>query len=448
MSFALPDGSHFAGRYQVVRCIASGAMGAVYEAVHTETGRRCAIKVMLPHIVQSAELRERFKLETRVAAQIESEFIVDVFDAGVDERTGLPFLVMELLRGEELGQRLARAVRFAPAETVTYLHQTALALDRTHQAGIVHRDLKPANLFLTLRDDGSPRIKVLDFGVAKVVADGAAQAAVTRNLGTPFYMSPEQFMGEARIGPASDIYALGMMAYTFLVGEPYWAPELRNDSNMFAFVNIAVMGPREPASVRAARLRVGLPPEFDAWFAKTTAQNPAHRFPSASAATMALAHVCGVPALAAGAVAMPTTMPPPPTAMSGLTNSAAEIDAPFAPRRGPKIAIATLSVALVAIVIAIIYTVSSPGPQAGETAQAGLGGPPPPASTSAAAPPPSASVAEPEPIEIDLDAPAASGSAKAGRPTKSSTPKGTSSPASQPTTTTKAGGGAPIYSQD
>src|SRR5262249_42101104 len=155
----------------------------------------CAIKAMLPTIVQSVDLRERFKLETRVSAQIESEFIVDVFDAGVDETTGLPFLVMELLRGEELDVVLGRLGHLPPVDAVTYLHQVALALDKTHAAQIVHRDLKPENLFLTKRDDGSPRIKVLDFGIAKIVADGSTEAAVTRNFGTPFYMSPEQFMG-------------------------------------------------------------------------------------------------------------------------------------------------------------------------------------------------------------------------------------------------------------
>src|SRR4051794_552900 len=105
---ALQNGSIFAGRYQVVGLIAAGAMGAVYEVVHLETQRRRALKVMLPHIVESAELRDRFKLEARIAAHIESKFIVDVFDAGIDDATEMPFLVMELLRGEELGKRLKR----------------------------------------------------------------------------------------------------------------------------------------------------------------------------------------------------------------------------------------------------------------------------------------------------------------------------------------------------
>ena len=109
-------------------------MGTVYEVLHVETERRRALKVMLPHLVSSDELRQRFRQEARVAAKVESAYIVDVFDAGIDENTKMPFLVMELLRGEELGKRLARVKRFSYAETVKYLGQAALALDKTHRA--------------------------------------------------------------------------------------------------------------------------------------------------------------------------------------------------------------------------------------------------------------------------------------------------------------------------
>src|SRR4051812_22381964 len=226
MSFGLQNGTIFAGRYRIVRCIAAGGMGAVYEVLHIETERRRALKVMLPHIVQDAELRERFKREARVAAQIESKFITDVFDAGVDDETGMPFLVMELLKGEELGQRLKKVGRFAPAEALNYLQQTASVLDKTHRAAIVHRDLKPANLFLVERDDEPPHIKVLDFGVAKIVAEGATSGGMTMTVGTPLYMAPEQFRNGI-IQPSADIFALGMIAYTLLVGHAYWAEDLK-----------------------------------------------------------------------------------------------------------------------------------------------------------------------------------------------------------------------------
>src|SRR5271170_3724760 len=126
---ALTPGALFAGRYRVVRPLARGGMGAVYEVLHLETQRRRALKVILPGVLGTEEMRRRFQLEAQVAARIESEFVVDVFDAGVDEATDMPFLVMELLRGEDLGARLRRVGRMGAGETVAFLHQTALALD-------------------------------------------------------------------------------------------------------------------------------------------------------------------------------------------------------------------------------------------------------------------------------------------------------------------------------
>jgi serine/threonine-protein kinase len=306
------EGVVFAGRYRIVRCIAAGGMGAVYEVVHLETERRRALKVMLPHILQSAELRERFKREARIAAHVESEFIVDVSDAGVDEATQMPFLVMELLRGEELGDRLKRLGRLPPQEVVTYLRQLALALDKTHQASIVHRDLKPENLFLTRNEEGLPRIKILDFGIAKLVAESSTIANATRSLGTPLYMSPEQFLTRPITGSA-DIYALGLLTYTFLVGAPYWEAEARSESGAVAFGMIAVHGPREPASVRAARRGATLPTTFDTWFAKATAVSPADRFPTATSAIHALSEALNVAAVATIAV-VADDAPGPPSA--------------------------------------------------------------------------------------------------------------------------------------
>ncbi|WP_437953319.1 protein kinase [Sorangium sp. So ce296] len=295
MSATLAEGTVFARRYRVVRLIATGGMGSIHEVVHLETARRRALKAMHPHIFADEEMRERFKLEARIAADVESEYIVDVFDAGVDEATGTPFLVMELLRGEELGQRLKRAGRLPPAEAITYLHQTALALDRTHAASIVHRDLKPANIFLSEREDGSVRVKLLDFGIAKLIAESTAAAGATRNLGTPIYMAPEQFQVGARLTGAADIYALGMIAYTLLVGVPYWRQEARSAGDMVAFALLAVRGPQEPPVQRARAQGVMLPPGFDAWFARATAVVPAARFGRAVEAVQALGEVLGVP---------------------------------------------------------------------------------------------------------------------------------------------------------
>ena len=317
MNALLPN-STFAARYQIIRCIAAGGMGAVYEAVHLETERRRALKVMHAHFVQSAELRERFKREAKVAAQIDSDFVVDVFDGGIDDATSMPFLVMELLKGEELGKRLAAVGRFAVPEAITYLWQTALALDKTHRAQIVHRDLKPENLFLTEREDGPPRIKVLDFGVAKFVAETGTQSGQTRSLGTPLYMAPEQFRGQ-RVTAQADNFALAMMAYTLLVGAPYWHDEAGGDTDVVAFALRAHAGPQESARLRASRFGVALPDGFDAWFSKATATDPMARFASATATITALGEVLGVhPAMLTGVAA---SDPLRPSLVMGMSRS-------------------------------------------------------------------------------------------------------------------------------
>lgn len=321
----LAEGTLFAGRYRVIRCMARGGMGAVYEVLHVETERRRALKVMLPHLVASDELRQRFRQEARVAARVESAFIVDVFDAGIDDETKMPFLVMELLRGEEIGRRLARMGHFSFTETVAFLWQTALALDKTHAARIVHRDLKPENLFLAEQEDGPARIKVLDFGIAKLVAEQGTQANATQSIGTPMYMAPEQFLSGSKVSPATDIFSLGMMAYTLLVGSPYWREEKEKEGNVYSFIAAVMSGPVEAATARAARQGIELPAMFNAWFARVTASDPRNRFGAATEAITALARALGVSEPIVGAAgpmtgqpsrrAEATTMPDPTTAV-------------------------------------------------------------------------------------------------------------------------------------
>lgn len=289
MSTSLAAGQIFANRYEVVRCIGSGGMGAVYEVIHLETERRRALKVMHAHFADSPDFRERFKREARVAAQIDSDYIVDVFDAGVDDATKMPFLAMELLRGEELARTLKRVGQMPAAEVVNCLFQTSLALDRTHKASIVHRDLKPENIFLCERDDGPPQIKVLDFGIAKFASSAKGGSGATNSVGTPLYMAPEQFLPGADVTPAADIYALGLLAYTLLVGTDYWHEELERDDNVFSFALIAMKGPTEAPSARALRIAgIALSPAFDAWFRKATAVTSTSRFATASEAVREL----------------------------------------------------------------------------------------------------------------------------------------------------------------
>jgi serine/threonine protein kinase len=282
----------FGERYRIVRSIRTGGMGAVYEAIHGETARRVALKVMLPSLVSDPTLRARFKLEATVAASVESEHIVDVLDAGIDPSSGAPYIVMELLRGDDVSSLLKREGPFSHAETVQLLWQAALALDKTHANGIVHRDLKPDNLFVTERDDGTPRLKILDFGIAKVMAQNPAGGQQTATVGTPLYMAPEQINGDP-IEPACDLYSLGHIAYAMLVGRSYWSEEWLGGP-IYPLLLKVLKGATEPATVRAERFGRALPPTFDAWFARATAQSGAQRYPSASEMVDALAMALGV----------------------------------------------------------------------------------------------------------------------------------------------------------
>ena len=201
---------------------------------------------------------------------------------------------MELLRGADLGALMRERRRLPPEEVVRYLGHAALGLDRAHAAGIVHRDLKPENLFLTRRDDGSACVKVLDFGIAKIVAR-RTQAKDTRTMGTPTYMAPEQIRGEGTIGPRADVYALAHMAYAFLVGEEYWREEARQSGSAFAFFSRVVEGLPEAPSVRALRTHgVALGDGFNRWLKRAAAGPPEDRFASAGAAVAALALALGV----------------------------------------------------------------------------------------------------------------------------------------------------------
>ncbi len=294
MGTALSDGSLVGGRYRVIRRLVSGGMGAVYEVVDSTTNRLRALKVMHEDFEPDADMLERFRQEATVAGRVESEHVVEVFDTGRDTELGCTYLVMELLRGEDLGTRLRRKGKLEPEEVVDYLTQIALGLEKTHAEGIVHRDLKPENLFLTRRDDGSVRMKILDFGIAKVIA-GEGTARTTRAFGTPTYMAPEQLSGDALIDARADLYALAHVAFTLLVGEPYFKAELDQSNNVFAFAQRVVEGPLESASTRAERFDVALPAGFDGWFERASHRDPDERFSSAARQIHALAGALGLP---------------------------------------------------------------------------------------------------------------------------------------------------------
>lgn len=282
----IEPGFMFQGRYRVVRQIRVGGMGAVYEVFDELVCGPRALKTMLPHLAQDPVLRSRFTQEATIVGAIESEHLVRVSDVGIEKKTGSPFLVMDLLRGQDFQRLIKRNGPFSAQEVTTFLQQVALALDRTHAAHVVHRDLKPANLFLTYRDDGSPCVKVLDFGAATTMHEQERDNTTT--IGTPLYMAPEQAFGHRSVGPWSDIYALGHVAFTLLVGKPYWCREAARETPLSRMARVSE-GDMEPPSARSARLGgPALTRAFDLWFFKATDPEPGARFQSTSQAVEAL----------------------------------------------------------------------------------------------------------------------------------------------------------------
>jgi serine/threonine-protein kinase len=233
IAFRVPEpGETVAAKYRVVRVVASGGMGVVVEAEHEALGQRVAIKFLLPEAGQQPELVERFLREARAAARLQSDHVVRVFDIGTDQ-AGVPFMVMELLTGADLGDELEAHGRLPVSEAVGYVVEALDAIIEAHAAGIVHRDLKPSNLFLVSKPDGSRRVKVLDFGISKVsAANRAPDAALTSTksmLGSPGYMSPEQVRSTKSVDPRTDVWALGVILYELLSGEPAFAGETLGD---------------------------------------------------------------------------------------------------------------------------------------------------------------------------------------------------------------------------
>jgi serine/threonine-protein kinase len=203
-------------------------MGCVYEATHTGTGRRVAVKVISTGDVGRDEaLVGRFHREAKAAGSIDTQHIAQVLDTGTHAVTGHPFMVMEHLTGEDLQQCLRRVGILSAETALRVAAQACIGLQKAHEARVVHRDIKPANLFLARRDAGEVIVKLLDFGIAKIKmeVDGAETGGLTRTgsmLGSPLYMSPEQARGTKTIDHRADVWSLGVVLYQALAGRtPY-----------------------------------------------------------------------------------------------------------------------------------------------------------------------------------------------------------------------------------
>jgi formylglycine-generating enzyme required for sulfatase activity/tRNA A-37 threonylcarbamoyl transferase component Bud32 len=296
-SLELTPGSFFAQDFRVVSALGKGGMGVVYVVEQLSTGKKRALKLMQPTAAADATLRERFVREARVGAMIDSEHVVEVIGAGVDQWTGVPWLAMELLEGEDLGTFVRRRGAVPPAEAHEILAQLCHGLSAAHAIPVVHRDLKPENIFLSRprREGARVLVKILDFGIAKIVTPNAT---ATTTMGTPLWMAPEQASTKTRISPATDVWALGLVAFFMLTGRLYW----REQTSPMELLQEVVVLPLEPPSVRAGAVgaRAAPPPGFDAWFSRCVARDPAARFPNAGEAWRALSPILGGGALDPG----------------------------------------------------------------------------------------------------------------------------------------------------
>ncbi len=216
-------GAIVAGKYRIRRVVGAGSMGVVCEAEHLEIGKRLAIKLIDASLAGMKDIAARFRQEARAASLVESQHIVQVFDVGADDTLGL-YLVMEFLTGEDVAKLLQHEKRLPPDVAVRIAVQVARGLAKAHEAGVVHRDLKPANIFLCDREDDEPLVKILDFGISKVIDASRAESKLklTRAgtvVGTPQYMSPEQAQGFS-VDERTDVWALGLVLYEMLAGRP------------------------------------------------------------------------------------------------------------------------------------------------------------------------------------------------------------------------------------
>jgi len=283
----LPDltGTVVAGKYKVESLLGQGGMGSVWSGRHVTLGQLVAIKFVHPKLAGSGEARRRFDNEAKAAARIKSRHAVTVQDHGVSE-AGQPYIVMEYLEGESLERAIRRRGKLPFGEMVQIVAQSARALSAAHEAHVVHRDLKPDNIFLAKDTEAGKwghSVKLVDFGIAKVVQDdaetGASATQAGMVLGTPHYMSPEALTASAPVSAASDIWSLGACAFAAVCGRVPFEGDAIGD------VVLKVCAAPIPVP---SKLEPSLPKAFDAWFAKCCSRDIAARFKSAAEAADAL----------------------------------------------------------------------------------------------------------------------------------------------------------------
>ena len=273
-------GTVLAETYTIVRVLGAGGMGNVYEARHTRLPNSFAIKVLCEDMFRDERALARFRREAEIACRLKHRNIVGVLDFNTTPE-GQPYIVMELLEGEDLSRRLRRCDRLPLATAVSIALQTAAALSAAHAQGVVHRDLKPQNIFLCRQADCDDFVKVLDFGISKLVGVKSSLTAEQAILGTPWYMAPEQAGGEAHlVDHRADLFALGAIVFEALAGKRPFDGE-----NVLAVLHHVIH--EEPASLIVANPEV--PPAVETVVRRALAKQPEERYQQAEDFACALA---------------------------------------------------------------------------------------------------------------------------------------------------------------
>jgi serine/threonine-protein kinase len=255
---------------KLLRLLGQGGMGSVWIAKHANLETRVAVKFLSREIAQTPDGAQRFRREAVAAAQIRSPHVVQVFDHGLTS-SNTPYIVMELLAGEDLEHRLARDGPLSTDHAIAVVTQAARALANAHEQGIVHRDIKPENIFLLAGYDDI-FVKVLDFGIAKNVEQQGGLTATGVMIGTPAYASPEQLQDAKHVDERTDLWSMGVVAYEALTGRlPFEGANLVR----------LVLAVREGKFVPPSTLRADLPAVVDRWFERALALEPEARFASA-----------------------------------------------------------------------------------------------------------------------------------------------------------------------
>jgi serine/threonine-protein kinase len=273
--------------YLLQERIGAGGMGVVYRAEHLRLSKILAVKLLRPEFLLDAENLERFRREAIAAGRIGSPHIVEVTDLG-RAPSGVPFLVMELLEGRSLADLLQETPVLPVPHIAEIVCQVLCGLAAAHERGIVHRDLKPENVFLVRGRDGRPFVKLLDFGVAKILGDRSVNlTAAGMTVGTPRYMSPEQARGAADVDGRADVWAAGALLYQGLCGHPPY------DGPRAAMVMAAILTTDPPPlGVR----RPGLDPQLEAIVGRALTRDRDKRYPTAAAFEADLRPFAGVSA--------------------------------------------------------------------------------------------------------------------------------------------------------